>query len=56
MIEIVVLPVNGEQGDMSPKGCAGGCNGTMGTIALVSLLGLALAGVLTVRGIRKKEE
>ena len=56
VVEIRVLPVNGEQGDKSPKGCAGGCNGTMGTIALVSLLGVALAGVLTVRGLRKKKE
>ena len=56
VVEMVVLPVNGEQGDKSPKGCAGGCNGTMGTIALVSLLGIALAGVLTVRGLRKKED
>ena len=40
----------------SQNGCAGGCNGTMGTIALVSLLGVALAGVLTVRGFRKKNE
>ena len=56
IVEIKVLPANGAAGDKSPKGCAGGCNGTMGTIALVSLLGVALAGVLTVRGLRKKKE
>ena len=37
-------------------GCAGGCNGTLGTIALTSLLGVALAGVLGVRALRKKNE
>ena len=40
----------------SKNGCAGGCNGTMGTIALVSLLGLALAGFVTVRAVRRKNE
>ena len=56
IIEITVLPANGEAGDLSPKGCAGGCSGTIGTIALTSGLGLALAGFLAIRGLRKKEE
>ena len=41
---------------LKQNGCAGGCAGTMGTIALVSLLGVALAGVLAIRGLRKKNE
>ena len=56
IIEITVLPANGEAGDKSPKGCAGGCSGTMNVIAITSLLGVALAGLLTVRGLRKKKE
>ena len=42
--------------DLKQNGCAGGCNGTMGTIAITSLLGVALAGVLGVRALRKKNE
>ena len=56
IIELKVLPANGEAGDMSPKGCAGGCSGTMNVIAITSLLGVALAGLLVIRGLRKKEE
>ena len=56
IVELTVLPANGEAGDMSPKGCAGGCSGTMNVIAITSLLGIALAGLLAVRGLRKKEE
>ena len=42
--------------ELKSYGCAGGCNGTLGTIALTSLLGLALAGVFGVRALRKKDE
>ena len=56
IVELAILPANGEAGDKSPKGCAGGCSGTMNVIAITSLLGVALAGLLTVRGLRKKEE
>ena len=57
IVELQILPANGEAGGVDPSaGCAGGCNGTMGTIALVSLLGLALAGFLTIRALRRKKE
>ena len=41
---------------LKQNGCAGGCSGTLGTIAITSLLGVALAGVLGVRALRKKNE
>ena len=56
VVHMVVLPVNGEAGDLSPKGCAGGCNGMVSAFAISSLLGIALAGVLAVRGYHKKKE
>ena len=55
IVEIVVKPANGEAGDMSPKGC-GGEIATVSAISMMSLLAIALVGILTIRGIRKKEE
>ena len=56
IIEIVVKPANGEAGDRSPKkGCGGEINALVAA-ATITLLGVALAGILTVRGLRKKEE
>ena len=61
VIELVILPANGDAGDLSPvepdKPGKKGCGGVVGSaIALTSLLGIALAGVLTVKGLRKKED
>ena len=65
IVEFLVLPANGEAGDLSPadpepeqpkkkKGCFGEIG--IASIALVSVLGLAFAGVKTVKGLRKKDE
>ena len=59
--ELVILPANGEAGDLSPaepdKPGKKGCGGVVGSaIALTSLLGIALAGVLTAKKFRKKED
>ncbi|MBQ6731038.1 MAG: glycoside hydrolase family 3 C-terminal domain-containing protein [Bacilli bacterium] len=51
IIEFNILPNNNEQ-----KGCAGGCNGTMGIVGLSSALGIALAGLLAVNCLRSKKE
>ena len=63
IVELVILPVNGEAGGTDPgeektaKG--GGCGGEISAIsavAMTTLLGIALAGILAIRSYRKKEE
>ena len=67
IIELAILPANGEPGDLSPvpepqpepepqpkkKGCFGDATSVT---ALITLLGAALAGTLYIRKARKKEE
>ena len=55
IVELAILPANGEAGDLSPK--KKGCFGDIGpAIALTSLFALAFGCVVAVKGLRKKEE
>ena len=62
IIQFKILPVNGEVGGTDPgeeKTSKGGCGGEISVvsgIAILALMGIALAGVSTVRFLRKKEE
>ena len=63
IIEFNILPVNGEAGGtdpgeepLPPKGGCGGEISVVSGIAILALMGIALAGVSTVRFLRKKEE
>ena len=62
IVELVIKPANGEAGGKDPgeeKSGKGGCGGeisAVSAIAMTSLLGLAIAGILAVRSYRKKEK
>ena len=59
VVRLVILPQNGEAGDMSPvePNKKKGCFGEVGAVVLMtSVVGLALAGLLCVKALRKKEE
>ena len=59
VVRLVILPQNGEAGDLSPvePNKKKGCFGEVGAVVLMtSVVGLALAGLLCVKALRKKEE
>lgn len=58
VVRLVILPQNGEAGDLSPvKPAKKGCGGEISAAILATaVMGIALAGLLTVRSLRKREE
>ena len=58
VVRLVILPANGEAGDLSPVAPKKkGCGGEIGAVVLMtSVFGLALTGLVAIKALRKKEE